>query len=318
MSWDARLLATARAGDALAPLVARLLVEQQRDWPLLREHVQALAQVQVQRLDCGDSHVLVQSNPARHRSTAARVDTSFVAKRPCFLCEPNLPPEERGIGFGRDLVLAPNPYPILPGHLSIPARAHSPQAIAGRTRALLELARALGTSYLLLYNGPRCGASAPDHFHFQATLRADLPIADEVGRLPAVGRMASIDSFGRRALVLRGSDAAELAVTIEDAVAALGQVVEAAGEPMFNLIAYDDGGSLVAVLFPRAAHRPACFFAPEAQRILISPGALDMAGVVVVAEAGHFERVDLAVVRRIFEEVSLDAARFGRWLEVLR
>lgn len=318
MSWDARLLAQTRPGDDLAPLVERLLAEQRRDWALLQEHVEALSRVQLRRLDCGDSHVLVQSNPARHRSSAARVDTSFVARRPCFLCEPNLPPEERGIGFGRDLVLAPNPFPILPGHLSIPAREHGPQAIAGRSRALLELARALGPAYLLLYNGPRCGASAPDHFHFQATLRAGLPVADEVRRLPAVARVASIDSFGRRALVLRGADAAELAVALEEAVLALGQVVGAEGEPMVNLIAYAEDADLVAILFPRAAHRPACFFAPEAERILISPGALDMAGVVVVAEAGHFERVDLAVVRRIFEEVSLDAAHFGRWLEVLQ
>ncbi|MFH1811211.1 MAG: DUF4922 domain-containing protein [Pseudomonadota bacterium] len=317
MSWDDRLLGRAGPGDALPPLVEVLLQQQRASWPLFRDHEAGLARVQVRRLDYGDSHVLVQSNPARRRSSAARVDTSFVARRPCFLCEDKLPLEERGIAFGDELVVAPNPFPILPGHLSIPARAHGPQALAGRGRALFELARAFGPDYLLLYNGPRCGASAPDHFHFQATLRQDLPAAEEVRRLPAVERMASIDSFGRRALVLRDANPEILAASLEQAVAALGRVLDVEAEPMLNIVVYDDGATLAALLFPRAAHRPACFFAPEEERILISPGALDMAGVVVVAEPEHFDRVDLAVVRQIFEEVSLDAAHFGRWLEVL-
>jgi len=112
--------------------------------------------------------VLAQFNPRRIVSTTAGVDSATIGQRPCFLCSENLPPEEKGIEFGEDFIVLCNPFPVLRDHLVITARRHIPQAIEGSFGALLDLSRELGAEWFTVYNGPKCGASAPDHLHFQA------------------------------------------------------------------------------------------------------------------------------------------------------
>jgi hypothetical protein len=262
---------------------------------------------------------VLQANPGRRASTHAKVDANTIARRPCFLCPEIMPAEERGIAFG-ELVILPNPFPILPKHCTIPDRTHTPQQLTGRIAAMLELAEAIGPDMLVFYNGPRCGASAPDHFHFQACAAANIPLLDEMPLREDSSVCTIHQSFGRRMLVFADRHAEKVQGWIQQAVVAWRQLSGSGdpvgdAEPMLNLLAFFRDGRHVCVLFPRAAHRPACYSADGPNRIAISPAALEMAGLLVVAESDHFDRVDAAVARQIYEEVSLPETLCTQLLE---
>ncbi len=301
MSWARTLQNDSGSGEPLRQRIEALFAEQRLSWPALREGEAALQHLQKKTLVSDGAIAIVQMNPARRQSTMAKTDTQAVAARPCFLCPENMPSEERGVAF-EDLVILPNPYPVLPLHCTIACREHLPQQIAGRVDAFLRLAQAIGPDLAALYNGPRCGASAPDHFHFQCVRRDQLPILKE---LPAARGRAFVRqaSFGRNMLVFPGTDEAAVGVEVERAIGTLPQP-EAADEPMFNLLAHFDVRRYTVILFPRTAHRPACYFATGPDRIVVSPAILEMCGILVVTEPADFERLDAATARAIYEEVS--------------
>jgi hypothetical protein len=313
LSWDRRLVGAvpedpAEGGGRLSDSVAALIEDQKRAWPLLRAGYEALAQVQTRPLDVRGSRVVLQHNAGRLRNTTADVAAAAAGERPCFLCVASLPPEERGIAFGDELVVLCNPFPILERHLSIAHRAHVPQRLAGQVGLLLALAESLGPDFFVLYNGPRCGASAPDHLHFQACSRALLPIAADAGAGRAV---LTPEDCGRSVLVLRDPGRDRMRAWIEEAVGAL-PVPDEHPEPMINLICLAEASGFSAYLFPRAKHRPEAFHAPGDERLVVSPGAIDMAGVIVVPERRDFERLDAARVEAIYREVTLPAPLLQR------
>jgi len=304
------LLATAEPAEPLAPHVDALLADQRRRWPRFRDGEAGLAGLRSVRLAVGDATVLVQANPGRRASVHADVEPAAVARRPCRLCADNLPPEERGIGF-RDLVLMPNPYPVLRRHLTIASREHLPQRLNGRVEVFVELARALGPEMMVFYNGPRCGASSPDHFHFQSCDTAGVPLFD-LPPPPERSGLAAWSLPARRALAFRHPDAAMVAGSVARALAALGRVAPGDDEPMLNAIALHRQGAFEVYLFPRARHRSSHYFAPAESRISVSPGTLEMAGILVLADDRHLGRVDAATARAILDQVSLDGGRFRR------
>jgi hypothetical protein len=299
-----------------------MFAQQRENWPLLRDGITALGQAKSRVLEYEGAQVVLQANPGRRASTHAKVDAKTIARRPCFLCPENFPTEERGIAFG-ELVILPNPFPVLPKHCTIPDRKHTPQRLAGRISTMLELARAIGPDMLVFYNGPRCGASAPDHFHFQACDAASIPLLGELPALEDSSVCTTHHSFGRCMLVFSDRHAERMQGQIHQAVDAWRQQSGATGtaadaEPMLNLLALFRDGRHICVLFPRVAHRPACYFADGPNKIAISPATLEMAGLLVVAEPDHFDRVDATIARQIFEEVSAAETRCAQLMEAIR
>lgn len=312
MSWNRIILDSHVAGTNLAERIDVLFAQQHENWPLLRDGQAALAQAKSKVLAHGDAKIVLQANPGRKASTHAKVDAKTIARRPCFLCPENFPAEERGIAFG-ELVILPNPFPILPRHCTIPDRTHTPQRLAGRIATMLELAQAIGPDMLVFYNGPRCGASAPDHFHFQACDATSIPLLEELPLQAQPSICTTHQSFGRGMLVFADRRAEKVQGWIQQAVEAWRQLSEANDptgdpaadvEPRLNLLALYRDGRHIGVLFPRAAHRPACYSLDGPDKIGISPAALEMAGLLVIAEPDHFDRVDATVARQIYEEVS--------------
>ena len=326
MSWNDHIISERELFDYLKDprdrsLSARAnaLVEQQRRaWPLLAQGVAALAEIETRRVPVASSEVVIQHNPHRIRSTAAAVDKSSVEKRPCFLCAENLPPEEKGIAYGEDLGIFCNPFPILSRHLTIVHQRHVEQTIAGNFESLLGLAVDLAPDYFALYNGPQCGASAPDHLHFQACSRQLLPIADdlnaEITADPAhceiceAGPRDQFELFtmagcGRSVIVLRGNRLEEVARWFYRVVEELPRL-EGHIEPMMNIICTFERDTFTTFLFPRTKHRPASFFAEGEARLIVSPGAIDMAGVIVTPRREDFMRLDGRRIEAIFAEVS--------------
>ncbi len=322
MSWNRIILDNHVAGSNLARQIDALFAQQRENWPLLQDGLAALEQVQSKVLAHDGRQVVVQANPGRKASTHAKVDEKTIARRPCFLCPENIPTEERGVAFG-ELVILPNPFPVLPRHCTIPDRTHAPQLLAGRIGTMLELARAIGPDMLVFYNGPRCGASAPDHFHFQACDAASIPLLGELPVLEHSSVCTIHQSFGRCMLVFSDRHAERMQGRIHQAVDAWSQQSGATGaaadvEPMLNLLALFRDGRHICVLFPRVAHRPACYFVDGPNKIAISPATLEMAGLLVVAELDHFDRVDATIARQIYEEVSAEETRCAQLMEAIR
>jgi Domain of unknown function (DUF4922) len=327
MNWDEKLISDRELrayqddeiDQSLESRVAALIDQQSDTWPLLRDGRLAFAQMETKRVSVEESEVVVQHNARRIRSAAASVDKASVENRRCFLCAENVPPEERGIAYGDDLVILCNPFLVLDRHLSIVHREHVPQQIEGNVAGLLSLAHDLGSSYFVLYNGPECGASAPDHLHFQACSRELLPIEENLLKDEPVlsedcsyceetarnsFELFTLGGCGRSVVVFRGGNPEEVAHWVYAFIAELAAQSDRT-EPLINIICTYDPKLWTVYLFPRAKHRPACFYAEGEGRLVVSPGAIDMAGVVVVPEREHYDKIDGARVAAIFSEVSI-------------
>jgi hypothetical protein len=326
MNWDDRIISERGLhayredeSDASLEAYAAALIDQQYDaWPLFREGRDAFEQIETKRVRVGESEVVIQHNPRRILSTAASVDKPSIESRRCFLCPENLPAEENGIAYGEYVILC-NPFPVLDRHLSIVHREHIPQQIDGNVEVLLALARDLGSSYFVLYNGPECGASAPDHLHFQACSRELLPIEENLFEDEPVMsedcayceetarntfELFTLGGCGRSIVVSRGGSSEEVAHWVYEVISELAQQTDRQ-EPLINIVCTYDPKMWTVYLFPRAKHRPASFFAEGEARLVVSPGAIDMAGVVVVPEHEHFAKIDGPLVASIFSEVSM-------------
>lgn len=279
----------------LAAAVTRLLAEQASSWPLLANGLRGLAEAQTRMVGEGPARVALRYIPHRMQSTTARVDAASVAARPCFLCGSNLPPEQKGVAFRDEWVALANPFPILANHLTVVHREHTPQRIAGRLGVFLDLARWLPASFVI-YNGPECGASAPDHLHFQAADRSLFPIA---AATPREGDRLVLDA-PCRTIVVRDRDRTAVVAELERVIAALADA--ARPEPLLNLAASWHEGRFTAYVFPRAKHRPAVYHRGE---ILVSPAAIDLCGVLVTPRGEDYVSLDATRVGAIYDEVAL-------------
>ncbi|MDR2804708.1 MAG: DUF4922 domain-containing protein [Dysgonamonadaceae bacterium] len=269
--------------------VNQLFEEQLNDWELAKTNYKALTQVKVKTLNVDGYPYKVQFNPARITSSAAKVDPQSIQARKCFLCSDNRPPVQKGIPFKGQYTVLVNPYPIFPRHLTVPALEHTPQLIAPRFGDMLDLAQALD-DYVVFYNGPKCGASAPDHFHFQAGNKGFLPIENEREWKNAI----RIESANRQEMLARfrqNYDALPLP--------------PGDSEPMLNLLTWYENGTWITCLFPRKKHRPACYSAEGDARLLISPASVDMAGVFITPLEKDFEKITAEDIVEILDEVNL-------------
>ncbi len=309
MTWNERIL---EFGGGFGDQVRALIDQQIRTWPMLGKAMRELAQAEYKSLSVFGVEMFAQFNPARIVSTGAKVDPQSISRRPCFLCLGSLPPEEMGISFGERFVVLCNPFPVLENHLVIASREHTPQQIAGNIPDMLDLARNLGDDWFVLYNGPRCGASAPDHFHFQACAKRRLPI---LGALDRWDGKSEETLSGMNVLVERKEDPAVIEAWINKVTRLLSDATSSAEEPMVNLVVSFATGAWTVVVYPRQKHRPACYDAEPDRQLLVSPAAIDLSGVLVVPHAEHFARITAANVESIFKEVLLDAERYAEVLK---
>lgn len=328
MSWATHIVSQAelepfaeeRLADNWPASVHALLTQQQQTWPQLRAATTGLQQVEYRRFTLNSAEVLAQFNPKRIVSTSAKVDAASIQARPCFLCADNLPAAERGLAFGADFIVLCNPFPVLLKHLVIAARQHTPQVIAAEFGSLLDVTRALGQDFFTLYNGPKCGASAPDHLHFQAAEATLLPIWRELerGPLDCWSSIADVEAFtlpGYRINLLGagGSDRVALSDWFEQAMSALAAVTQNSEEPLLNLLATFKNGRWCILLLPRQRHRPTCYYAAGEAQLTISPAAIDLGGVLVVPQPEHFVRLTAETLEQIYAEVTLRDDLFAAW-----
>jgi ATP adenylyltransferase/5',5'''-P-1,P-4-tetraphosphate phosphorylase II len=308
-------------GETLAEHARALLLQQNDAWGQARDGYQALESVKTKTFLFDGYVVKVQYNPGRLVSTTARTDLQSVSERPCFLCERHLPSGQKALAFGDAYMILVNPFPIFNEHFTIVHREHRPQRIAGSFADLVDLTAELGSRYALLYNGPRSGASAPDHLHFQAGDRAFIPIdfdyaaiKERFGRpLHASARLkvVAVDGYLRRFI---GIESEEKVVVVEAFYRIYERFLASGGyteEPMMNILLFLDPNGMRVILVPRRTHRPSHFYREGDRRILISPGAVDLGGTCTIPTREDFERVTREDIAEIFEEVCLPGSEFG-------
>ena len=291
--------------------IDRLITRQLRDWDLAGRNYSALAGVATRSLSLGESTIVLQFNPERRRSTAAAVDKRSLAKRQCFLCSENQPAKQKALLWGDHYKIQVNPYPIFDRHLTIADLSHVPQRLAGRVGDMLQIAKAL-PDFVIFYNGPQCGASAPDHAHFQAGSKGMMPLCGEIAHATThlmadgdEGFIGFVDTLGRNLFTIETSTqraAERYALRLLDLL----PVPLGADEPMVNVLCWWDtiDRAWRLVIFPRRKHRPACYGEGEG-RLLVSPASVDMGGLWAVPERKDFESLTAPQVQAIFDELCM-------------
>lgn len=280
-------------------------------WPAARQHSAESLRALTRTLDGGEYALQAQHNPARIVSTGADVSRGAVAKRPCFLCKANRPAEQMERPLDGGLTLLVNPYPILPLHFTVAAAAHTPQRVAQLYGALYDLLARYPTA-TVFYNGPRCGASAPDHAHLQMVETGHLPLQTAWARhsrdshtLMATSEgdtIAMIESYVCPCFCIKSANAEQGKALFAKLLRAMAAVSAEQEEPMMNVVGWNDGGKSLLVVIPRRRHRPACY--GEAGT-LVSPGAIDMAGLLVLPRRADYDNLTAAEAEGILREVGI-------------
>lgn len=294
-------------------ILSEFLSEQIAGWPQAAGNFKALDDVKVKEIAMPGWTIKVQFNPARIVSSAAKVDAKSLKERKCFLCEENRPAVQSGIDWGKYTVLI-NPFPIFPRHFTIPDKSHTDQLITGRIADMMELARQM-EDYTVFYNGPRCGASAPDHMHFQAGNSDFLTLAPAIedAELKTVATdgcatLALVDTLPLKVFVIDAPedsfDAAErLFRKLYEAL----PVPDGEKEPMMNLLCYPTPAGVRLVVIPRKRHRPSFYGTEGDGTMLLSPASVDMGGVFITPLEKDFNALDRDTVLKILDELCLSA-----------
>ena len=296
----------------LSPL-DRYFDRQLRLWPETRERYRELSHVETRELNVGTSTFEVQFNPARIRSTGATITKEAVAARPCFLCRKNRPQEQLTKIQNVDYELLVNPYPILPMHFTIPTRRHQIQQIRGMYGEMIQLLKNY-PDLMVFYNGPLCGASAPDHAHLQAGTSGVLPLQREWQRLSRNltelarrgedATLSIIEDYPCAALVIRANSRRSSERMFATLYHALPKVPDQT-EPMLNIVAWRAENEYISVVFPRSKHRPDCYYKDNDDKLLVSPGALDMSGLLITPRREDFEKISAEQAENILKECAL-------------
>ena len=271
--------------------IQHLFSRQRETWKLLNDNCTLMSDIKHRLLVWGsDAEVVLQYNPSRFISVSAKVDNKSIDERKCFLCAENRPDMQQGIPFLDKYIILCNPFPILKNHLTIPLHSHVPQLIGKKITDMLSLVELL-PNYILFYNGAKCGASAPDHFHFQAGLKTN-PLMSSENSLRSCLRIESD--------------------TKEDAEEQFYYVLEYLkthqpneDEPMMNIISFMENDKYIIHVFPRKLHRPWQYSAKGKDQLLVSPGALDMAGMFITPRKEDFDKIDNNDIEDIYTQVSM-------------
>lgn len=289
--------------------IDHLWQRQLTEWDAVIKNYGNLSHVTTRVLELGDSSIVLQYNPERLRSSAAKIDEASLEARPCFLCNDNQPKEQETVMWEDLYKIQVNPYPIFSRHLTISSLEHSPQRLDGRIADMMNLAEDL-PGYVVFYNGPHCGASAPDHMHFQAGLRDELPICEELFTANTAlfdansqGIFGVITQLGRPVFYIETMNIDLGEQWFNSLLDAL-PVKNGHSEPMVNILCWHNNGAWCIAVFPRRKHRPACYGTGEDQFVL-SPASVDMGGLWAVAREEDFDNLTLHDITIIYMDVCL-------------
>ena len=296
--------------------ISRFFNRQMEKWADARHRFRDLKHVETHQLS---DQLKVQWNPARIVSTGAKIDKKTLGDRPCFLCDKNRPKEQISKQIDERFLLLVNPFPILPVHFTIPARKHQPQSIY-KNYGEMHRFLSLHSELMVFYNGPKCGASAPDHLHFQAGTSGILPLQANWQRLSRnLTDIISLNDDEKIALIHDFVVPAFVIISkSEDSDEALFQRLYKSmpvrgdeTEPMMNIIAWRKGDEYISVVIPREKHRPEAYFAEGDAQMMVSPGALDMSGLIITPREEDFCKLTEESATAILQECGVSTDKMN-------
>ncbi|MGE5431927.1 MAG: DUF4922 domain-containing protein [Syntrophomonadaceae bacterium] len=310
------------SSDDLAGKAKALLAQQKDSWDLLSKGYNSLGSVKVKTFEFDHFKINVQFNPGRITSSAAKVDEKSIKERKCFLCPDNLPEAQKGIIYKDDYIVLCNPFPIFNEHFTLPKTVHVPQEIRSSFSEMLDFTKDLSRYYTVFYNGPKCGASAPDHLHFQAGDKAFMPIDSEYSEIKEnLGRkiidcnglqVFAVDKYPGKFLSFESSDCEALIKGFNDFYGIFNEISSSGSEePMMNILSFYENERWHVLVFPRAKHRPSYFFMEGDDNILLSPASVDMGGVLITPLEKDFNKITKENIVDIFRQVTLSDETFG-------
>ena len=296
--------------------ISRFFNRQLEKWDDARHRFRDLKHVETKKLS---EEVRLQFNPARIVSTGAKIDKKTLGERPCFLCDKNRPKEQMSQQIDERFHLLVNPFPILPVHFTIPARKHQPQAIY-KNYGEMHRFLSLHSELMVFYNGPKCGASAPDHLHFQAGTSGILPLQANWQRLSRnltdiislndEEKIAVVRDFIVPAFVII-SKSEESDETLFHRLYKSMPMRGDETEPMMNIIAWRKEDEYISVVIPREKHRPEAYFAEGDAHVMISPGALDMSGLIITPREEDFHKLTEESATTILQECGISTEKMN-------
>jgi hypothetical protein len=307
----------------------RLFEIQKEQWPMLNSGFKSLATVKSKSFLFDGFKIKAQFNVGRMISTSAKVDPKSISERKCFLCTENLPEEQKGILYTDKYIILCNPFPIFPTHFTLTHKEHRPQRIFDAFSDMLDLSKDISRYYSVIYNGPRCGASAPDHLHFQAGNKFFMPIDNEFHQIKnEYGKeifeddklsVFAIDDGLRKFVSIESLDKELIIKTFNKFYEAFSELMNEKQEPLMNLISfYEEEYGWRIIIFLRAKHRPAVFFAEGEAKMLVSPAAIDLGGVCIFPREEDFYRITKEQIADIFKEVFVDEVVLKKLAEVIK
>jgi hypothetical protein len=299
---------------------AKRLIKIQKDtWEILSSNYNSFQDIKSKIIQFDGFSFMIQFNPGRYVSSSAIVDKKSIINRKCFLCLKNLPKEQEGIII-KDYILLANPYPIFPEHFTISNLRHRNQSIKDSFGDLLFFSRILSKHYTIFYNGPQCGASAPDHLHFQAGSKNVMPLDSEFVHLK--NKYGEILSKINNCNVLAINDQLRKIISIEGYDESIIRNIfdlfyneyssgPDAVEPLMNIICLynEDNGWRINIML-RAKHRPKEYYLEGEERVMLSPAACDYGGLCITPLEKDFNRFDGTLLNKIFAETSLSEIKF--------
>ena len=303
--------------------ISRFFNRQMEKWADARHRFRDLKHVETHQLS---DQLKVQWNPARIVSTGAKIDKKTLGDRPCFLCDKNRPKDQISKQIDERFLLLVNPFPILPVHFTIPARKHQPQSIY-KNYGEMHRFLSLHSELMVFYNGPKCGASAPDHLHFQAGTSGILPLQANWQRLSRnLTDIISLNDDEKIALIHDFVVPAFVIISkSEDSDEALFQRLYKSmpvrgdeTEPMMNIIAWRKGDEYISVVIPREKHRPEAYFAEGDAQMMVSPGALDMSGLIITPREEDFRKLTEESASAILQECGVSKDKMNSIITKLK
>ena len=310
-----------KAGEekALSEKLQLLKEHQLQHWQLFRTNHERLNNVRMKSYLIDTTKIFVLNNEERITSTSAKVDKETIKERTCFLCINHLPGEQKGIQVQENYYFLCNPFPIFDNHFTIIHKDHRKQSISKSIITLLNIAKDAGGNYALFYNGPQCGASAPDHLHFQACSKIDMPVLNQLNNITP-DRNTTIENLPVKIynsgilkfVYFDGDTVSRLVNTWERIYSNYQHYSSTEDEPLINLVTFYDKNRWHVVLFLRKKHRPDYFFKDDDRKLLISPAAVDLTGALIVPRKNDFDRIGRNIVKDIYNQVLLSKEEINR------
>lgn len=288
--------------------------KQKEDWQLAFENYRDLKNVKVREFEIDGKIVIAQFNSKRVRSATAKVDQKSISKRPCFLCDKNRPLEQLKMPLFKDYQLLINPFPIFEKHFTIPKIEHTPQTIVNHFEDMLVLSKIM-EGFDIFYNGPWCGASAPDHFHFQGIEKNCLPLMRGSFNSESLIsekdiQVEAIEESIYKCFVISGNDE-ECISSMFYSILEFLKIPESEYEARMNVLATFENGKWKVILVPRDTHRPHHYNEAGDKQFRISPACVEVSGIIALAFEDDFNRLNEKVIKEVFDEVLLNEKEFS-------